>query len=182
MRSDDLEEATIYAEQMLRDPSWWPSPLADQWRSLYPILFSAHDLEMAHNQPRNHFFEWLAAVHLFQSERSLALVEKYQYRGAHPEKHALYTAAFTDDERRDLEAIQKEFGNKQLPDLLVLRQPDWRPYFVEVKGHDPITGHQDKLSAEQTECFKAIRYQLEVRVVLLNVMLVDSGDLGTVPG
>jgi len=179
--SDDLEEATIYAEQMLRDPSWWPSPLADQWRNLYPTIFSAHDLEMAHSQPRNHFFEWLAAVHLFQCEGSLALVEKYQYPRKHPEKHALYTAAFTDDERRDLEAIQKEFGNKQLPDLLVLHPPNWRPYFVEVKGHDPITGHQDKLSPEQTECFKAIRDQLEVRVVLLNVRLVDSGTLGTVP-
>ena len=179
--SDDLEEATIFAEQMLRDPLWWPSPLADQWRSLYPTIFSARDLEMAHNQPRNHFFEWLAAVHLFQCDRSLALVEKYQYPRAHPEKHALYTAAFTNDERRELEAIQKEFQNKQLPDLLVLRPPNSQPYFVEVKGHDPITGHQDKLSADQTGCFKAIRDRIGVRVVLLNVMLVDSGTLGTVP-
>lgn len=66
-----VHEATIYGEQSLRSHVWWPSPLADQWRSLYPTLFSEHDREMAHTQPRNHFFEWFAAIHLFQSDRSL---------------------------------------------------------------------------------------------------------------
>jgi hypothetical protein len=178
MGAFDIQETTIYGEQLLRSPAWWPAPLADQWRSLYPALFSEHDLEMAHNQPRNHFFEWFAAIHRFQCDRSLALVEKYAYPIAHPEKFAVYSSVFSKDERRELDAIRKEFGNKQLPDLLVLGPPDYkRPYFVEVKGVDPVTKLRDELTQDQKSCFQAIRDRLGIRIEALKVVLVDLKEV-----
>ena len=141
--------------------------------------FSEHDLEMAHKQPRNHFFEWFAAIHLFQCDRSVALVEKYAYPIAHPEKFAVYASVFSDVERRKLDAIRKEFGNKQLPDLLVPEPPDYRrPYFVEVKGTDPVTKHRDELTQSQKACFQAIRDRLDIRIDVLRVVLVDLKEVG----
>src|SRR2546427_13254290 len=63
----------------------WPRPLADEWLLAYPQLFDSDDLRLTIKQPRSHFCEWFVAIHLFQSEGALSLIEKYVYR-AHPRK------------------------------------------------------------------------------------------------
>src|SRR5918994_7071559 len=41
--------------------------LSRRWFTVYPHLFSRHDLRLADNQPRNHFYEWLGAVLLYEA-------------------------------------------------------------------------------------------------------------------
>ena len=45
---------------------------------------------MTRRQPRNHFSEWFAAIHLFHRDGALSLIEKYLYAN-HTRKRSLLT-------------------------------------------------------------------------------------------
>jgi hypothetical protein len=53
--------------------------LSQDWYEKYPSIFDEDDLRLAKTQPRNHFYEWLAAILIYLSTSYYSLVEKYQY-------------------------------------------------------------------------------------------------------
>ena len=120
-----MKETVIYFSPGLRE--LWPSPLAAQWASHYPQLFDHDDLRITRRQPKNHFAEWLAAIHLFHRDGVLSLVEKYVY-STHPRKQALVKELFTESECAALGEIRTAFG-VQLPDLFGV-QPGSFPFLV----------------------------------------------------
>jgi len=69
-----MKETVFYCSPQVR--RLWPSPLAAQWASLYPQLFDRDDVRITQLQPKNHFSEWFAAIHLFHRDGVLSLVEK----------------------------------------------------------------------------------------------------------
>ena len=86
----------------------WPRPLAKRWVQEYPDLFDQDDLRLAMNQPRNHFAEWFTAIHLFQRDGVLALVEKYAFQ-KHRRKLALYASLLNARERAVVEEVCGSF-------------------------------------------------------------------------
>src|SRR5262245_209213 len=63
------------------------------WSAKYPQLFDEQDVSRAINQGRppynQHYFEWLAAVTLYERFGFLSLYEKYAYRKSHSGKWAI---------------------------------------------------------------------------------------------
>ena len=57
--------------------------LGEQWAKRYPEVFDEDDLRLYRNQCENgyHFFEWLAAIIIFESTGYLSLIEKYGCAG-----------------------------------------------------------------------------------------------------
>jgi hypothetical protein len=111
------------------------------------MLFDERDRVLATNQPKNHFFEWLAAAIIYESSGWLSLVEKYQFRGEHPSKYAIF-AKLVPESVRHLLVESRVFGDRQGPDLFVYApdRTDW--YFCEVKGgSDMLRDSQSTLFA-----------------------------------
>ena len=156
-----MTRTTIHATKAIRD--MWPNPLARQWLQQYPDLFDADDLRLTANQPKNHFCEWFAAIHLFHRERAHSLVEKYVYQ-SHPSKVTRLATLLCDRERRILAAIRATCG-VQPPDLLVYVPGTTRYWFAEVKGPG------DRLSAKQMQSHDAIIEQLRVSVEIIEVRM-----------
>ena len=159
-----MKETVIYFSPDLR--SLWPSPLAAQWASQYPHLFDQDDLRITRLQPKNHFAEWLAAIHLFHRDGVLSLVEKYM-NSAHPRKRDLIEAMLTDSQRAALGEIQAEWG-VQLPDLLVFSPDRSSFWFAEVKGPG------DRLRDVQRRSHAEIVRRLSVTVELITVTVVQN--------
>lgn len=156
-----MRETVIYYSSHLR--GLWPSPLAAQWASLYPQLFDDDDLRITRLQPRNHFSEWLTAIHLFHRDGVFSLVEKYAYAN-HARKRTLVGQMFTDKQRASLDKIRTEFG-VQPPDLLVFMPDASRFWFAEVKGPG------DRLRNVQRRSHVAIERRLGVPVELVTVRM-----------
>src|SRR5690606_14901488 len=78
-----MVESSIFASRELR--AAWPRQAAI-WARQHPGLFDQDDLRLTRTQPKNHFAEWFAAVHLFQAENLRSLVQKYLFDDAHPQK------------------------------------------------------------------------------------------------
>jgi hypothetical protein len=156
-----LIQSTIHCTRAIRD--LWPDPLAGQWLQQYPDIFDADDLRLAMSQPKNHFCEWFAAIHLFHREGAYSLVEKYVYQN-HPAKVARMATLLSERERKTLDAIR--LGHAvQPPDLLVFVPKTNRYWFAEVKGPD------DRLSAKQIRSHDAITRQLGVPVEIIEVRI-----------
>lgn len=142
----------------------WPDPLAAQWLTAFPQLFDVDDLRLTKKQSRHHFWEWFAAVHIFERDGAYSLVEKYNCL-AHPRKIALYESLLDDRQRALLDAACPDV---QPPDLLVYA-PDMSEFrFAEVKGPT------DRLRAEQQASHDAIERTLGVPVELIHVVLDGS--------
>ncbi len=141
----------------------WPNPLAQQWIQQYPDLFDEDDLRLAVNQPRNHFCEWFAAIHLFHREGAHSLVEKYVFQN-HPAKVAQLATLLSERERKTLEEIRDAYA-VQPPDLLVFVPGTSRYWFAEVKGPG------DRLSAKQMLSHDALRRKLGVPVEIIEVKI-----------
>lgn len=137
--------------------------LREYWAKSYPDIFDAQDIAVASNQAQPttyHFYEWLAAVLIYQSFGYLSLVEKYQFK-RHKRKQAILREFLTPEEL-DLVTNHKEaFGNFQNPDLFVYAKDrsDW--FFCEVKGP------KDRLREAQIKYFNALRMVCEkdIRIV-----------------
>ena len=152
-------ETIIYCTRSLRDS--WPDPLATHWQAAYPNLFDGDDLRLTVTQPWTHFWEWYAAIHVFQRDHAHSLVEKYGCR-SHPDKQATYAALLRDDERAMLDEICAAH-HVQSPDLLSYLPDLSRYWFVEVKGPG------DRLSAGQRASHDAIEERLGVKVEVIRV-------------
>jgi hypothetical protein len=123
--------------------------LQRKWAREYPFLFDKIDQELAQNQRFNHFFEWLAAICVYEETGYLSLVEKYQYP-RHKDKRETF---------RDIVPVplyellmpRGKFGHRQGPDLFVFdpnNRTNW--FFCEVKGL------RDYLRQSQLELFREI--------------------------
>ena len=137
--------ATLDVDETLRK-KFQSGELAKEWREKKPQLFYEDDLRLAFFQPINHFFEWFAAIYLFEEKGYFSLIEKYQYKN-HPEKQSIVKKLEFEDLRRVMD-YQRLKNQVQLPDLLVYKPDfsDW--FFCEVKGGT------DKLRPEQEEEFR----------------------------
>ena len=137
--------ATLDVDETLRK-KFQSGELAKEWREKYPELFDEDDLRLAFSQPINHFYEWFAAIYLFEEKGYFSLIEKYQYKN-HPEKQSTVKKLDFEDLRRVMD-YQRLKNQVQLPDLLVYKPDfsDW--FFCEVKGGT------DKLRPEQEEEFR----------------------------
>ncbi len=152
---------TIYCTSAIRE--LWPKPLAAQWLQQYPDVFDRDDLRLTVNQPRNHFCEWFAAIHLFHRDGALSLVEKYAFQ-KHRRKIEMLASVLSERERRILDTIGKEF-RVQPPDLLVFMPKLRRYWFAEVKGPG------DRLSEKQAKSHDAITSELGVPVEVIEVKI-----------
>ena len=116
--------------------------LAPLWAAAHPTLFDADDLRLARSQPSNHFFEWLAAIRIFQDTGFVSLIEKYQFK-----RHERKYAVFTNLVPQPVVALfaSRYLGSHQAPDLLCYARDmgDW--FFCEVKGGtDRVRGSQSR--------------------------------------
>jgi hypothetical protein len=151
-----------------------PSQLARQWFEEYPGLFDEDDLRLNGTQghEKYHFYEWYVAVHLFQRDGAVSMVEKYD-SPTHRRKFARYQellAGLSEPQRGVLSAIRAD--HVQLPDLLVLARDGESFSFAEVKGQG------DRLLPRQIASHEVIRQELNVRVEVVKVMLTDLEPTG----
>lgn len=160
-----LGEFEVYAKQRER---FLDGELRETWFKMYhPGIFDTDDLQMARNQAspqRYHFYEWLAAIQIFQSTGYLSLVEKYQFE-PHVRKQEIFKQV-TATQYDDFMTCKKKYGRQQFPDLLVYAPDysDW--YFCEVKGHtDKLSEKQEKFFAELVELsgkpIRLVKYRLK---------------------
>ena len=158
MNSSIEQPITLHYPAELRDG--WPRPLADQWLARYPQIFDADDLRQTIKQPRAHFGEWFAAVHLYETEGALSLVEKYCYRN-HRRKVQVLDSFLSAEDCTFLRNLRATHG-VQPPDLFVYIPDTERFWFAEVKG-------TDRLSALQRKSHTAIAQTLGVPVRMFYV-------------
>ncbi len=102
------------------------------WSRAYPMLFTAHDVRLAHDQRNNHYFEWLGAILLYHTYGFLSLL-KYEFPLASRRKAAKVAALLGRDVLDWLHARQAK-RVVQCPDLLVFSADGSDIYFCEVKG------------------------------------------------
>ena len=139
--------ATLEVDESLRR-RFQSGELAKEWREKYPQLFEDDDFRLALTQPINHFYEWMAAIHLCEDKGYFSLVEKYQYN-IHPYKQSIVQKLDFEDLRKVMD-YQRLKNKVQLPDLLVYKPDfsDW--FFYEIKGG------LDRLREEQAKHFETI--------------------------
>jgi hypothetical protein len=121
--------------------------LRQTWFEMYPQLFDTNDYHIAINQPRYHFYEWFAAIQLYQTTGWLSLNQQYQYRN-HPTKRAVLARL---NSALLFSAVD---GSRQgqCPDLLAYLPDysDWK--FYEVKG----PGDRIRVGSNQETRFRTI--------------------------
>jgi len=152
-----IRETAIHFSKQMRDR--WPMPLASEWHAMYPDLFDDDDLRLALSQPRKHFYEWLSAIHLFQRDGALSLVEKYGY-GNHARKVERLNSILGDDGAAFVRSL-RPLRKVQPPDLFVYVPGSMRFWFAEVKGPT------DSLMPKQTESHGQLadRFGTEIEII-----------------
>ena len=139
---------------------WRAGELPQRWLAQYPQLFDADDFRLSQSQPHNHFFEWLAAIHLFESTGWLCLLEKYDLP-SHARKQRIFEEIFSEDLRDQIKG-----HTLQLPDLFVYTEDLSDYFFCEVKGRT------DRLRPEQHAFFEQV-----VRVTGKPIRLIEYVEL-----
>lgn len=138
--------------------------LSHDWFEQYPDVFDQDDLRLATGPQcrKNHFFEWLAAVRLFELTGYQSLVEKYDCRN-HPRKHAAFRRIVGPTVFADV--MRNPAG---IPDLLVYApdRSDW--FFAEVKGAS------DRLKPHQRSRIQELFELTGRRVLVLNFATADA--------
>jgi len=137
--------------------------LATEWHALYPEVFDDDDLRQPRNQPTKHFFEWLAAIHLYHRDGAFALVEKYGYRNHDRKVQCLDVVLGT--EGAEFVRGLKSVHHVQPPDLFLYVPGTSRYWFAEVKGPT------DALSSKQnaSHALLAERFGVEIEVIAVRV-------------
>ena len=142
--------------------------LWQKWARLYPALFDADDCRIAKTQARlgYHFFEWLAAIRIYETTGYLSLVEKYEFK-AHQRKHLIAKKLLPSNVQEILSHRNRQC-RVQCPDLLAYAAnfSDW--YFCEVKAD------KDFLRKEQLEFFEKLAAATGKQVSLINY---SKGDV-----
>ncbi len=120
--------------------------LVNEWSGRYPELFDERDIELAKNQQKYHFFEWLSAVMLFEATGYLSLLEKYTTK-THPRKISKFEQVVPK------EVFEYASNNQSgLPDLFCFLPNSDKWFFCEVKGGpDRIRPNQDTRIQELEE-------------------------------
>ncbi|MCI0396317.1 MAG: hypothetical protein L0322_15445 [Chloroflexi bacterium] len=120
--------------------------LWQQWSESYPLIFDETDKERARKHaPRGYYFyEWLAAVVMYETTGYLSLVDHYQYHQG-SRKNGLFRQFVGVKVADEALRIQRYY-----PDLLVYKPDlsDW--YFVEAKGP------KDSLQLDQAGSFDKV--------------------------
>ncbi|MBN2241017.1 MAG: VRR-NUC domain-containing protein [Dehalococcoidales bacterium] len=108
------------------------------------MLFDKQDFKIAMNQAHlgYHFFEWLAAIILYESMGLLSLVEQYEYK-SHRRKQALLERIVPREVFARVKDHKLDFGRIQCPDLLAFTYNYSEWLFFEVKGPE------DRISKKQ---------------------------------
>lgn len=126
----------------------------------YPEIFDKDDERLVESQAKHssHFYEWLAAVLIYNLTGYFSLVEKYQFKN-HLTKRDKLKKILPDDL---VEIINdSKMKGAQFPDLLVYKEDfsDW--FFCEVKGPT------DFLRKSQIELFDQIELisKKEIRII-----------------
>ena len=143
-------------------PLWalWPDPLAGEWMRRYPHLFDEDDFRCTRKQQHLHFWEWYAAIHIFEREGAYSLVEKYVYK-KHPVKAARLASVLTQNQIDTLNAICRR-THAEPPDLFVYLPGTHRFWFAEVKVPP------DHVRPNQAANHEAIERELGVPVKILS--------------
>lgn len=146
------------------------SPLIAKWAEKYPFLFDELDIRTARNQapvPKGgyHFFEWLAAILLYEATGMYSLVEGYQ-GVKHKQKQEVLAKLLTDSQRRLVLNSDRTF-KAQAPDLLVYEPTFSSYFFCEVKGP------RDSLRRKAEEFFRAIGEACGKPVVIARFVPLD---------
>lgn len=126
-----MELFETYVYNPLARESFSSGRLREEWTNQYHMLFDEIAKDTARNQIRYHYFEWQAAVNLFDKYGFYSLVEKYQFK-SHKVQHQIFKDLVPLSVIQLLES--RKYGSQQMPDLLVYRpdRSDW--FFCEVKG------------------------------------------------
>jgi hypothetical protein len=103
--------------------------IAKKWYEQYPF-FHPEDYRSAQNQHDYHFFEWYAAVLIYEKTGAFSLIEKYDLT-SHPRKLCILRELMTPEQ---IDALDRADRPCQPPDLLVYRPNLRNFYFCEVKG------------------------------------------------
>lgn len=121
--------------------------LAEDWSSMYPMLFDADDIRIAIDQRQlgYHYHEWLAAILIYHTTGFLSLIEAYAYR-SHSSKRRILETLVT-GKALDFIASHGMSSAIQCPDLLVYAPNGHEWFFCEVKGP------RDKLREKQVNFF-----------------------------
>ena len=116
--------------------------MAEEWYEKYPF-FDPADFRNTQRQHDYHFFEWLAAIRIYERSGWFSMVEKYDF-GNHPRKLCILKLLTTE---KQIHALDRRNRPCQCPDLLVYK-PDLSDfYFCEVKGP------KDRTRPKQEEYF-----------------------------
>ena len=153
------EKTTIHFSLKMRDR--WPRPLAAEWQATHPDLFDADDLRLTHTQPEKHFYEWLAAIHLFHRDGALSLIEKYGYAN-HAHKVEQLDKILGTDGAAFVRSLRSRH-NVQPPDLFVYVPGTSRLWFAEVKGP------RDSVMPKQADSHSLLADHLGARVELISI-------------
>ena len=138
----------------------WPDPLAREWMRRYPHLFDEDDFRCTRKQPTLHFWEWYAAIHIFEREGAYSLVEKYVYKN-HPVKTARLASVLSQSQIDTLNANCRR-THAEPPDLFVYVPGTRRFWFAEVKVPP------DSVRPNQAANHEAIERELGVPVEILS--------------
>ena len=136
--------------------------LWQEWSKKYPDLFDADDVRIVRNQPKYHFYEWLAAILIYHSTGYLSLVELY-YTKTHKRKQSVLKK-INSSSLNELIAGQR-LSRVKFPDLLVYSPDftDW--FFCEVKGGG------DRLPEVQEQSFRKLVKLTQKPVCLIHLSL-----------
>lgn len=120
--------------------------LMEEWAERYPHLFDERDVEITRNQLNYHFFEWLAAVLLYEATGYLSLVEKYE-TASHGRKIEVFRQLVPRS------VYEHVLANRSgVPDLFVYAPDGSNWFFCEIKGTgDFLRPHQIQRHRELEE-------------------------------
>ena len=122
--------------------------LVEEWYSKYSDIFDEHDLRIARNQARFgwHFFEWFAAIILYDTCGLLSLIEQYEYK-LHTRKQSILRSMLTSELFDIVTNHDVRSSDVQCPDLFVYSRDYSEWFFCEVKGP------KDRMREPQAELF-----------------------------
>ena len=147
------------------------STLLVNWARRYNRLFDKDDVRIAKNQaPEDkggyHYYEWRAAILLYEATGMLSLIESYQGR-EHERKQQVLRRLLTEEQRTLILNVNKAY-KAQAPDLLVYREDYSTFFFCEVKGPG------DRLRPPAATFAAAISKSCSVPVLTIRFVRLDK--------
>jgi hypothetical protein len=158
------DEGLIRCPRSLR--ARWPDPLAGEWLERYPQIFDLDDYRCTRRQAHKHFWEWYAAVHIFEREGACSLVEKYDCAN-HPVKADRLAGVLSASQIAFVKSIYYDY-HTQVPDLFCYVPSSGRFWFAEAKGPT------DRLRPNQLAGHEALKREFGVAVEILRFKFRDD--------